>query len=104
MSDIKILLGKRIKELRKAKNLTQEKMSEIIGIEPNNLSRLENGKNFPTPENLTKIANALNVDIRELFTFNHLKSYDEIVSVLKNVLEKDEYKTRMIYRFWEAIK
>ena len=33
MSDFKKLLGKRIKEIRKSKNLTQEKLAELINIE-----------------------------------------------------------------------
>ena len=31
-TDIKILLGKRIKELRTKRGLTQEKLSEIVGV------------------------------------------------------------------------
>ena len=65
--DIKELLGKRIKELRKEKGLTQEQLAETVGIEPNNLSRIEKGRNYPTPENLSKIANALNVSVDKLY-------------------------------------
>lgn len=104
MNDIKILLGKRIKELRKSLSLTQEQMAEIVGIEPNNLSRIENGKNFPTPENLQKIAKALGVCVNELFAFNHLKSYNEIKETISDVLERDEKKGRLLYRFYEAIR
>ena len=50
--DIKKLLGKKIKEIRKNKNFTQEKMAELIGIETASLSNIENGKYYPTAENL----------------------------------------------------
>lgn len=46
MSDIKMQLGARIKELRKAKNITQEQLVEFIGSDTNNLSQIENGKNL----------------------------------------------------------
>lgn len=104
MDNTRILLGKRIKEIRKSLNLTQEQLAEKIKIEPNNLSRIENGKNFPTPENLSKIALALEVELRDLFTYNHLKSYDEIKNTIFRAVEKDENMARKIYRFWEAIR
>ena len=44
--DRKILIGLKIKEIRKKSNLTQEQFSEKIGIEPPSLSNIENGKSF----------------------------------------------------------
>ena len=41
MSTLKENLGKRIQEIRKSKNLTQEKLAEIIGIDTPNLSNIE---------------------------------------------------------------
>ena len=45
--DNKKLLGKRIKELRKYRNFTQEKLAELIDIEPCSLSAIEIGRHFP---------------------------------------------------------
>lgn len=42
MEEIKHLLGKRIREIRKAKNISQEKLAELVGIEKRNLSNIEN--------------------------------------------------------------
>lgn len=103
MKDIKKLLGKRIKELRKEKALSQEGLAEIIGIEPNNLSRIENGKNYPTPENLSKIADALGVDIHKLYLFNHHKNYDNIKNEIISALENESFG-RLLYKFYELIK
>ena len=103
MKDIKKLLGKRIKELRKEKTLSQEGLAEIIGIEPNNLSRIENGRNYPTPENLSKIAHALGVDIYKLYFFEHHKSYENIKNEIINALE-DETFARLLYKFYKLIK
>ena len=71
MENIKSLLGKRIKELRRERNLSQEKLAENIGIDPNNLSRIENGKNYPSAETIVKIANSLNDEKfgRQLYKF-----------------------------------
>ena len=49
MSNIKKLLGQRIKELRKSKKITQEKLAEKIGIGTSNISYIENG-NQPLSE------------------------------------------------------
>ena len=42
MDDIKQLFGKRVRELRKRQGLTQEKLAEMVGIEPRNLLKIEN--------------------------------------------------------------
>ena len=44
MSDLKKLLGKKIQIIRKSRNLTQEKLAELIDIETPSLSYLETGK------------------------------------------------------------
>ncbi len=103
MKDIKKLLGKRIKELRKERALSQEGLAEIIGIEPNNLSRIENGRNYPTPENLYKIAAALGVDIYKLYLFDHHKNYSNIKKEIITSLE-DETFGRLLYKFYRLIK
>ena len=56
MENIKKLLGQRIKEVRKAKNITQEELAEKIGIGTSNISYIENGKFAPSIENFAKIA------------------------------------------------
>ena len=101
--DIKTLLGKRIKELRKEKSMSQERLAEIIGIEPNNLSRIENGRNYPTPENLLKIASAFNVTVDKLYMFGHHKSYNDIKDEIIKSLD-DEQFGRMMYKFYLLIR
>jgi len=103
MADIKKLLGKRIQELRKEKNISQEKLAERVGIEPNNLSRIENGRNYPTPENLAKIASALKVSVDKLFLFNHHKDYREIKEEI-NAAMNDENFGRLLYKYYILVK
>lgn len=104
MRDIKKLLGLRIKELRRNAGLTQEELAEDIGIEANNLSRIENGKNYPSPENLGKIADALDAEVHELFIFNHLKTIDEIKHIVKKEIDKDENLARLLFKFYQTVK
>ena len=61
--NIKSLLGKRIKEIRKRRMMTQEKLAELAGIEIPSLSNIENGKNYPNNETLEKISNGSKIII-----------------------------------------
>ena len=71
MTSLKRKFGKRLKELRKSKGLIQEQLAELINIEPPNISRIESGTHFPQPENIEKIAQVLNISVKELFDFEH---------------------------------
>ena len=44
MGEIKKLLGQRIRQLRKARGLTQEELAEMLEIGTPNISYIENGK------------------------------------------------------------
>ena len=102
--DNKKLLGKRIKELRKLSGLTQEKLSEMIGIETTSLSGIESGRHFPSLPTLEKIANNLNVELKTLFEFNHLQPLNKIKQdIIKNLDKLDEYKISLIYKFFDGI-
>ena len=97
--DINKNFGTRLKELRIKSGLTQEKISESIGIQPENYSRIENGFSFPKPENLVKLANVLNVEIAEMFQFNNLENFEEILNSLIQKLQKDKETTILVYKF-----
>lgn len=60
--------GRRIKELRLKKGLTQRKLAEQIGIDYGYLSKIESEK-LPPPSDtvIVKLAEALNADKDELF-------------------------------------
>ena len=76
---MKKMFGKRLREIRTSKRLTQETVAELIGIKPENYSRIENGLSFPKPENIVKISEILGVEIAELFQFTHINDYEKIL-------------------------
>lgn len=85
--------GKRLKELRKKAGLSQQNLAELVGMESsNNISKLEAGEQLPKKENLEKICKALNVEAKELFEFGHLKTKEELVKNLSNLIEKMSIK------------
>ena len=56
----------RIKEILKAKSISQKELAEMVGVTPIGMSKALNG--YPNTSTLEKIAFALNVEMWELFT------------------------------------
>lgn len=63
------LLGKRIKFLRENTHLTQEKLAEKAGISLDYLGKIEISINKPGIKTILKLANALDMPIKEFFEF-----------------------------------
>jgi len=103
-NDIKILFGKRLKELRIKKGLTQEQLAEIIGVGERNVSKIECGKNFVKLETLTNILNALDIEPQELFDYEHLQDKETLKKELINGLKNDTVDVELLYRIYEALK
>ena len=59
-------IGSFLKELRKEKNLTQERLAEEFNVSSRTVSRWENGNNMPDLSILVELADFYDVDIREL--------------------------------------
>lgn len=91
----KELLGLKIKEIRKQRKLTQEKLSELVGVDNGYISKLEIGQNFPTIGTLEKIANVLDVELSVLFQFTDVKDIDFKSEILRiyDKLNKDKQLT-----------
>lgn len=63
----KLILGQKIKHIRNSMNLTQETFSELINLEIPNLSKIENGKSYPSMPTLRNIINACKIEPNDLF-------------------------------------
>lgn len=59
-------LGVRLRELRRARGLTQEALAERIGMEVGNYAHVEQGIANPTLKTLGRFAAALEVPVHEL--------------------------------------
>ena len=57
----------RIKELRRAKNLTQEELAKEINVTQGAISQWEKGLAQPTSDKLPELAKALGCSIDELY-------------------------------------
>jgi len=66
MADISIKFGKKVKEIRLKKYLSQTKLAKILGVHPTYISGIERGLRNMTLKNIEKLAKALNVSINDL--------------------------------------
>ncbi len=65
-----VLLGKRIKSVRKEKGIKQVDLAYSCDIEKQSMNRLEAGKTNPSILLLRKIAEILGISVSELLNFN----------------------------------
>lgn len=63
---------KRLREIRRARKLTQVQLAEMAGIDQSTLSKAENGQMNITLQNIVNIAEALGVQPAELFELPEL--------------------------------
>ena len=57
------LLGDMIKSVRKQRNLTQEQLGELIGVQKSQISKLEKSTKNVTVETILKVFNALQAEV-----------------------------------------
>ena len=58
------LIGKAIKQTRQERNLTQEELGKLIGVQKAQISRLENNASNVTMDTLIKVFTALKANIK----------------------------------------
>lgn len=77
MEEIQHRFGKRIKHLRRLRNLTQAQLAEKIDLSINYISQIETGEATPTFKTLFLLTQGLNVEMKDLFDFQ-LESETEL--------------------------
>lgn len=91
--NIKKDFGRRIKELRNKKGITQYQLAEMVGIDPKHMSHIETGRSFPKADLIEKFANALEIEYPELFNTQHLEDreiiFKKLINYLKNVSDSE---------------
>ena len=64
------LIGKRIKEHRQRRNLTQEMLAELIEMSPGYISMVETGRKKASLDTLLSVSKVLNITLNVLLTGN----------------------------------
>ncbi len=104
MQTTKQLLGKRIKELREKRGLTQQELAAMIGIDQRNLSKIECGVTFPS-KCVAALSKALDVQLPLIFDFNHIGlSMQEKRDSIKHMLDSlNDDNIDTIYRLVQVM-
>ncbi|MEW6608163.1 MAG: helix-turn-helix transcriptional regulator [bacterium] len=96
MEELRIKLGNRIRELRKALGLTQEELGERANLHNTYIGAVERGERNLSIESIEKIAKGLNIEINELFTFppaKLLSQHEIIISEIIELIRRGDDKT-----------
>ena len=116
MSNIREILAENIKEKRRNKGLTQEKLAEKAGMSLQYLAMLELARKFPSGDMLDRLANVLDIETHELLAVTPTPNNElEIlrndiiceVKTLNEILAKDiteKVLKEMKYTFIEEVK
>ena len=67
--NLNLKVGLKIRVERQKRKISQEKLAELAELNRNSVGLIERGETNVTLKNLENIANALNIDIKELFNF-----------------------------------
>ena len=110
-------MDKRIKELRKALNLTQNELGSRIGMTPNTITNYETGRRVPSNQVIFSICREFNVNEDWLRTgngdmFNPISEDEELDLYVGRISGgADEFKKNLIKTLcklsedeWDALK
>lgn len=99
MDQVKI--GKTLKELRKARGITQEELAQKFYVTDRSVSRWETGSNLPDISTLIELADFYDVDIREIIDgeIKKEKMDNDLKDTLKKVVDyESEDRKRFLKR------
>lgn len=77
----------RVKQLREAKNLSQNKLAILSGLSQGMIRQIELGKKNPTVDSVSKICSALDITLAEFFADTETNLYG-IATKIKNLTDK----------------
>ena len=99
------MLSDNIKSLRKNKGYTQEELAARINVVRQTVSKWEKGLSVPDAEALQRLADVLEVDIKELLGSPAVSEQknDEVVEQLARINEQLVIKNRRAHRIWKTI-
>ena len=81
--ELKTRVGIRVREIRKARGLSQEAVAELIGRSVDAISLLERGKIVPGLDTLDALSKGLGVPLRDLLDFDDKPPRDNEVIALQ---------------------
>lgn len=99
------MLCENIKMLRKNKGLTQEELAIRLNVVRQTVSKWEKGYSVPDAEILQRLADVLEVDVKQLLgeDINVEKEANGVVEQLSRINEQLAIKNRRSRRIWKVV-
>lgn len=94
-----IYFGENLKNLRKQKNLTQERLAEFLGVSFQTVSKWERGDTYPDITTLPEIASFFRISVDDLLGVNRAENEKEIIEKLR---EYDNLTDEKL--MWELVR
>lgn len=97
--------GKRIKDIRKKKKMTQGKLAELLYISEDSVSNFETGKTMCVPEHITKMCQIFNISA-DYFYFGKeysLQDDEHVKHICQRLKECEPYELLKIEQIIEII-
>lgn len=99
------LIGKRVKEIRLSKNLSQAQLAEMADLSAQYLSHIETARKKASLTSLINIAKAMGITLDDLLNgnqVNNLREYQNDIALLW--LDCSEYEKRVLYEMLKSTK
>lgn len=96
-----INLGEKIRNLRKAKNISQEKLASYLGVSFQAVSKWENGVTMPDVTMIPALASFFEITTDELFDFNVYETEQKVMKLCYEAAElrgKDDARSEAMLR------
>ena len=100
-----MLIGTEIKKIREINKVSQDEMAKKIGINRNQLSRIETNKSEPSASTIKSLCEIYNIDVEELLQIRKINKTEnlsnEILELCKYLNEDDlNFILRIIYSIY----
>lgn len=82
-----VKLGKKIRQLRKGKNISQEVLAQFLGVSFQAVSKWENDTAMPDVALIPAIASFFGVSTDELFDYNRLEQEQQVMKICSDAAE-----------------
>ncbi len=99
MSRIQQLFGKKLRELRRKRDITQEKLAELSGLSLQYIGEIERNRRNPSLTSMESLAEALDIPIGELFNLEEFQRSDKELreTLIRQIQQADPERLRLFY-------
>ena len=89
-------IARKICDARRAKNLSQKELGDLLGVSNKAVSKWENGDSVPKTETLIKLGEVLGLDVSELIGISNRADSQSDEKIRRLTVENDLLKSELV--------